>query len=179
MRNFNRHSSFSESGFTLIEVLVVVIIVGILGSIAAPGWLSFLERQRANSVKSDLLSALREVQENAKQQSTGRTVTFKTTATGPAIDVKNGSGTVKTQTLGSNAKSIKLKPFIGGKSNPVDNVPSNDVAFDYRGGVSTVPFVIQIGTDKNPAQKCLIITTLLGGIAEGNGNECINPDPKS
>jgi len=52
MRNFNRHSSSSESGFTLIEVLVVVIIVGILGSIAAPGWLSFLERQRANSVKS-------------------------------------------------------------------------------------------------------------------------------
>ena len=180
MDKFNRHNSRSEGGFTLIEILVVVIIVGILGSIAAPGWLSFLERQRANNVKSDLLSALREVQEDAKQQSTGRTVTFRTTAAGPTIEVAaNSSGNVMTQALGSNAKSIKLKHFVGGNLDPADNTPSDSVAFDYKGGVSTVPFVVQIGTDENPAQKCLIITTLLGGIAEGSGAECINPDPKA
>ncbi|MCJ8279579.1 MAG: prepilin-type N-terminal cleavage/methylation domain-containing protein, partial [Rivularia sp. ALOHA_DT_140] len=36
------------SGFTLIEVLVVIAMVGILSAIAAPSWLGFVARQRLN-----------------------------------------------------------------------------------------------------------------------------------
>lgn len=179
MINFKCNGPQPESGFTLIELLVVVIIIGILGSIAAPGWLSFLERQRANAVRNDLLSVIREVQEDAKQKSTERTVTLKTTTEGPAVDISNSGGFIKTELLGSNAKSIKLNSFIGGNSDPADNVSEDDVVFDYRGGVDSVPFVVQIGTNDNPVQKCLIITTLLGGISEGSGDECENPIPES
>jgi prepilin-type N-terminal cleavage/methylation domain-containing protein len=170
--------SQSNDGFTLIEMLVVVVIVGILGSIAAPGWLGFLNRQRVSSVRSDLLSALREAQDDAKQRSSSRTVIFRTTSQGPVVDVGPDSTHVLTQTLGSNVKNIKLNSFIGAP-NPTNHVAANSIQFDYRGGVSTnsVPFVIQVKTINGSFQNCLIITTLLGGIAEASGDDCNNPNP--
>lgn len=176
MRTFKGRTSNSENGFTLIEVLVVVIIVGVLGSIAAPGWLSFLNRQRANSVKNEFLSTFREVQADAKQQSTRRTIAFKTTSEGPAIEIGDGSGAVRTQYLGDDVKNIKVSS-LGGRLSPIDNTPYGGVEFDYRGGIvaDEFPFVVQVGTDDNPIQKCLIVTTLLGGVSEGSGYECDNP----
>lgn len=176
MKNIKYRISNSEDGFTLIEVLVVIIIIGVLGSIAAPGWLSFLNRQRANTVKNEFMSAFREVQEDAKQQSTERTIAFKTTSEGPVIEVGNGTSLIRTQNLGDDVKNIKVS-FLGGRMNPIDNTPYGGVGFDYRGGIvaDEFPFVVQVGTDGNPIQKCLIVTTLLGGVSEGSEDECDNP----
>ncbi len=168
--------SYSENGFTLIEVLVVVIVVGILGSIAAPSWLSFLNKQRANTVKNEFLSTFKEVQGDAMQKSTDRTIAFKATSNGPAIEIGDGSGSIRTQYIGADAKNIKVS-FSGGRINPTDNTPYGGVGFDYRGGIiaDALPFVVKVGTAENPVQKCLIVMTLLGGVSEGNGSECDNP----
>lgn len=179
MMNFSKKRySQSNDGFTLIEILVVVVIVGILGSIAAPGWLGFLNRQRVSSVRSDLLSALREAQDDAKQRSSSRTVIFRTTPQGPVIDIGPDSTHVLTQSLGSNVENVRLNSFVS-RPNPADHVVASTIEFDYRGGVSanSVPFVIQVKTIDGSFQNCLIVTTLLGNIAEANGNDCDNPNP--
>lgn len=176
MKKTQGRISHSDNGFTLVEVLVVIIIVSILGSIAAPGWLSFLNRQRANTVKNEFLSKFREVQEDAKQKSTDRTIAFKTTPSGPAIEIGDGSGNVRTQYIGDDVKNIKVS-FSGGRINPIDNTPYGGVGFDYRGSIvaDVFPFVVKVGTDENPVQRCIIVTTLLGGVSEGSGSECGNP----
>ena len=58
------------AGFTLIEVLVVIIIAAVLAGIAAPGWLAFVNRQRITSVQSDLVANLNKLQSDAQQRRT-------------------------------------------------------------------------------------------------------------
>jgi prepilin-type N-terminal cleavage/methylation domain-containing protein len=57
------------NGYTLIEVLVVLFLVGILAALAIPSWLSFLQRQRIRSAASQLYWALQLAKSEAAKTS--------------------------------------------------------------------------------------------------------------
>jgi prepilin-type N-terminal cleavage/methylation domain-containing protein len=75
----------STSGFTLLEVLVTIVIVGILSAIAAPSWLSFVDRQRLNKANDTVLAALREAQTKAKNTKFSYSVSFTTKDNEPKV----------------------------------------------------------------------------------------------
>jgi prepilin-type N-terminal cleavage/methylation domain-containing protein len=77
-----RSSSQSQSGFTLIEILVIIIIVAILSAIAAPGWLAFINNRRISTMRGQVADTLRKAQTEAKTTRTMRAVVLDVTASG-------------------------------------------------------------------------------------------------
>lgn len=74
-KSFNHHTE-ENAGFTLIEMLVVVLIIGILSAIAAPGWQAFLNKQQANKASDVIFSAIQSAQREAKREKKSYSVSF-------------------------------------------------------------------------------------------------------
>ncbi|MEK0179590.1 pilus assembly FimT family protein [Microcoleus anatoxicus] len=167
-----------DEGFTLLEVLVIALIVGILSSIAAPGWLAFINNQRVRTVNDRVLQTLRSAQSEAKRSKRDITVTFNPTPatdpptvtinpplpTGGSTQTLNAGGEIKpgTITLVSNANSITFN-YLGN----VDQLPQ-----DTSVNPSVKRFVVMVKPTGGGAKKCVLIETILGAMITDEGSRC-------
>lgn len=87
MQYFRRRSPDPNGGFTLIEILVIVIMIGVLSAIAAPGWLAFVNNRRISTVRSQAADAIRKAQTEAKTTQTMRAVVFDKVSDPPRLAI--------------------------------------------------------------------------------------------
>ncbi|NJN09785.1 MAG: type II secretion system protein [Richelia sp. RM2_1_2] len=123
LKNFNR----STSGFTLIEVLVVIAMVGILSAIAAPSWLTFVARQRLNKANDNILAALQEAQREAKRTKLSYSVSFRTDNNKPQIAVhpRNAEPDQFWRSLGEDAGVNTEKLLIGTNLDGINKIKNS------------------------------------------------------
>ena len=187
-----RRDRYAKSlGFTLLEVLVVMIIVGILSAIAAPSWLSFVNNQRINASQTKVFQAIKTAQSDAKirqnndnQTSTTATtysnrsrITFTTNSNSPAYrldNVRSGGGN---QSLDP---SVVINSVTNMNASLVPTDPSNSfvLEFDSRGFVYdpnvslSYPICINLSVSNSNRVRWIAIKTLLGAIVTGTEGAC-------
>lgn len=162
----------SQKGFTLLEVLVVVLVVGLIAAIASPGWFSFLEKSRLTAARDQVHLGIREAQSEAQARGTSWQFSLRerNRVVEWATHPKNiPSSTAQWETLG--AKSIRI---------------DEETTFASAGGVYYVRFdedgnphrlgrVTLSGSRFSANKRCVVISTLIG--AARKSKEQPAPDP--
>ncbi len=149
--------SRNTSGFTLIEVLVVISIVGILSAIAAPSWLGFVARQRLNKANDTVFAALQQAQREAKKNKRSYSVSIQLDNSInkiPQISVHRGSTPPNTtssswRNIGADLEikpgTILLFTNLNGNNSAANTINYNNasalrnspktITFDYKGAL--------------------------------------------
>lgn len=196
----------TESGFTLIELLVVVIMIGVLASIMAPGWQTFVSRQRVNKANDAVLSALQEAQSEAKKTKLSYSVSFNNKGNVPQVAVYRKGTAPNNLPWRDLGQELAIKPdqvILGTNLDPAqENKKAAQVSYSSITGTEfpTITFDYQ-GTLLNPAssdlavvvsapvskggttpipilKRCVQVKTLLGAMTIGRGQKDTTNNPE-
>ncbi len=139
------------AGFSVIEVLVAVVMIGILSAIAVPTWLSFVGRQQANKANDTIVAALQQAQREAKRQKLSYSVSFQYNNNIPQMAVyrSNDGPTNYWQNLGAdlgiqaskivlgtNLTDVNTTTSSSSVSYPLNSSVSQTITFDYMGALN-------------------------------------------
>ena len=172
-------------GFTLIEVLVVLIIIGVLFAISAPSWTALMNRQRVGTVREQAVQVIREAQNKARLTRVPQAVVF---------DNNNNDGTIAPRAAivarsldltkdeidnsAINLATINNWQTLGGgdlKGGGIDFF-GGQLVFDGNGAVdkqTAIPFVVKVKPRNASPQtyRCAVVQTLLGSIRLTDGEK--------
>lgn len=154
-----------QTGFTLLEVLIVGVVIGILAAIVAPSWLGFWANRRVSDARDQIRQGIQQAQRQAIATRTSWQFSLRQADQHLewAVHPQSvGWATVNTwQPLDS---SVVLD-----ESNTLTE-EVNDiryVAFNFRGEEKARSIVTLEGQNGRANKKCVFLATLLGKTANG------------
>ncbi|WP_154655823.1 GspH/FimT family pseudopilin [Fortiea contorta] len=167
----------SEAGYTLLEMLVVVLMIGVLSVIAVPGWLGFVNQQRLNTAQNKTLTSLRDAQIKAQKEKLrwqacfwdNGTQVFSSVQRVPAnnnCQVTNGEPLIE--------KSQNIKILNSSMVQAPINSGYYRIRFNHDGSVVTgekgkITFAPR---NASAPKACVIVETLLGSIRSVKDAKC-------
>jgi prepilin-type N-terminal cleavage/methylation domain-containing protein len=159
-------SNSSAAGFTLLEMLVVVAIVGILFSIAAPGWVGFMNRQRVSSARDQVVQAIRTAQAEAQRSRTPYKFTMDTNADPPKVAIRPDGASSGGEVIIGNGEfrtgMVRLQSSVS------EMVFQSDGALDPSRNPAPP---ITITLNANGTKRCIIVETVLGATRNVDGGD--------
>lgn len=159
----------SRAGFTLLEVLVVIAIIGILAGIIAPSWLGLLTDNRLNTARDQAFQATRQAQIQAIRAHQDWQVGFRETASGVEWAIFRAT---------SSPAAAGWQPLTSGVRIASETTLSQKegvyfIEFNDKGNV-TPPFGrLSLASPLGGSQRrCMFVSTLLGVLRKASNAEC-------
>lgn len=151
-----------NEGFTLIETLIVVMVIGILSAISAPSFLAMLNRSKVNSTLSEVRGAFQEAQREAMRKGISCTVSLSKT-TNTVTSIPSNCLVTGSRTFSSS---------VGMESNEIS------ILFSHRGTITVADgaTIVLFNKDNYSNKKCLVVSAPLGIIRDGTYTGQVPPD---
>ncbi|MBW4525449.1 MAG: type II secretion system GspH family protein [Phormidium tanganyikae FI6-MK23] len=173
----HRKQRDSRRGFTLLEAIVVVALIGILTAISAPSWLAYVNTQRLNAARSETVNVLTEAKTRAKQQHIAYEAGFRQQGQQAQWAVYPVNADPLSQNWQNLPDGVKLLEGEETTFTKKDNIYR--IQFNHYGGVNGQWGRVTFSpTSGGAIKRCVIVSNLLGTVREGenrsgqNGNRC-------
>lgn len=155
-----------QAGFSLIEGLVVLMVMGILSAIAAPTWLSFMNIRQLNAAQAETIQVMRLAQTNAKRYGNIWEANFREVNQQVQVSVHAATtppSAASWDMLNSNALIDPNETTLS-RSNQVYRIQ-----FGPRGQINgQLGRLTFVGKNGGNARRCVILSTLLGAMRRGS-----------
>ena len=181
------NSISSELGFSLMETIVVISIIGILASLSVPSFLNWRRTQIMTDATTEISGDLRSVADDARRWGAsclvnlnryidgGKPISIDCSADGSqkAIEVCNRQSRCNIALSGKRVKALRTNLAGRNLVSIISNVPN--ASFTPRGQLASTTDVLYvfIGTvdlGGNPDRRCIVLKQITGEIREGRYN---------
>ncbi|WP_339376529.1 pilus assembly FimT family protein [Calothrix sp. NIES-2098] len=154
--------SSSNSGFTLLEVLLVTLLIGILSAIAVPSWLTFVNNRRLNIAQDEVYRAMRQAQSQAKKEK----LTWQTSFRENNGIVQWAIHPASVNPANANWNNLDANVRLDEESTLQQSNGVRRIQFDYMGNVDKPPLgrITLSSKHGGKAKRCVVVSTILGAI---------------
>ncbi len=181
--SYLRINNRSSNGFTLLEVLVSIIIIGILAAITVPSWLGFVNTVRLNTAQQEVYLAMRQAQSQAIKNKLTWQVSFREQngvvqwavhQPDPDPDVF-----IPYTISANNAFWHNLAPNVrlDAETNLQQSNGFRRLQFNYR-GQAPLKHIALSSRNGGKARRCIYISTILGAMRTAKGQDTPDKEGK-
>jgi prepilin-type N-terminal cleavage/methylation domain-containing protein len=148
----------NSKGFTLIEVLITILIMGIMAAIAAPSFMTWVNNKKIDQVATNVEGALKEAQSTAVRKSISCTVSI----TASAITATNNCLPSGSRDIQGHDSNLAISGTGGA---------TTTVTFSGLGTVTNTQAFVVYRTDVASTigkMRCVVISSGIGTTKSGN-----------